>query len=113
MRAFSQHVLTSLRPLVTTNYVMNELVALLTSRSELARGQIITFVNSIKHMAQLHIIHIDSALDHQAWTMLEDKNWSPVDAASFVVMRQFQINEAFTGDHHFTQAGFVRLPEPA
>jgi predicted nucleic acid-binding protein len=35
--------------------------------------------------------------------------WSLVDCASFVVMRQQGIVEALTTDHHFEQAGFVRL----
>lgn len=39
-----------------------------------------------------------------------DKEWSLVDAASFVVMRRLGITEAFTTDHHFEQAGFIRVP---
>ncbi len=38
-----------------------------------------------------------------------DKEWSLVDCASFVLMRQREINEALTSDHHFEQAGFSRL----
>jgi len=58
-------------------------------------------------------VHIDQALDAAAWSLLEqysDKEWSLVDAASFVVMRQLALTDAFTSDHHFTQAGFVRVP---
>jgi predicted nucleic acid-binding protein len=32
-----------------------------------------------------------------------------VDCASFVVMQQSGLAEAVTTDHHFEQAGFVRL----
>ncbi len=39
----------------------------------------------------------------------QDKEWSLVDCASFVVMQQRGIFEALTSDHHFEQAGFVRL----
>lgn len=39
-----------------------------------------------------------------------DKDWSLVDAASFVVMRHMGITEAFTTDHHFAQAGSTRVP---
>jgi predicted nucleic acid-binding protein len=38
-----------------------------------------------------------------------DKEWSLVDCASFVVMQHRSIVEALTADHHFEQAGFVRL----
>lgn len=111
LRAFSTELIQSGRPLLTTNYVITEVVALLTNRSPLSRPQILAFTNQIKSTAQ--VIHIDPALDAAAWAMLEqydDKDWSLVDAASFVVMRQLGITEAFTSDQHFTQAGYVRLP---
>jgi hypothetical protein len=38
-----------------------------------------------------------------------DKYWSLTDCISFVVMKDHQITEALTGDHHFEQAGFVAL----
>ena len=38
-----------------------------------------------------------------------DKEWSLTDCISFVIMQQFGITEALTGDHHFEQAGFVAL----
>lgn len=41
---------------------------------------------------------------------MTDKEWSLVDAASFIVMRRLGITEAFTSDQHFIQAGFLRVP---
>jgi predicted nucleic acid-binding protein len=38
-----------------------------------------------------------------------DKDWSLTDCIPFMVMQQRGIVEAFTGDHHFEQAGFVAL----
>ena len=38
-----------------------------------------------------------------------DKEWSLTDCISFVVMRERNISEALTGDHHFEQAGFSAL----
>lgn len=102
------------RPLATTNYVITELVALLTARSRASRVQVLSFIARIKQMPQVHIVHIDQAIDTAAWTLLErhsDKEWSLVDAASFVVMRQLALSDAFTSDHHFVQAGFIRLPQ--
>jgi len=58
------------------------------------------------------IIHIDESLDSKAWDLLvnrTDKNWSLVDCSSFVIMQENNISEALTTDHHFEQAGFVRL----
>jgi len=38
-----------------------------------------------------------------------DKQWSLTDCISFVVMKEHDITEALTADHHFEQAGFVAL----
>jgi len=32
-----------------------------------------------------------------------------IDCTSFVVMQQLALTEALTTDHHFEQAGFIRL----
>ena len=113
MEAFYKQAIASRRTLVTTNYILAELVALLTTRSRASRPRILALIDNIKQVASVRIIHIDPALDGEAWALLErhpDKNWSLVDAASFVVMRHHAIAEAFTTDQHFVQAGFVRLP---
>ena len=39
----------------------------------------------------------------------EDKTWGLVDCASFAVMEDLGVTEAFTDDRHFEQAGFRRL----
>jgi predicted nucleic acid-binding protein len=98
--------------LVTTNYVITELVALLTSPLKISRNKSIGFIESIKTSSLVEIIHIDESLDSKAWNLLInriDKNWSLVDCSSFVIMQENNISEALTTDHHFEQAGFVRL----
>lgn len=100
--------------LITTNYVINELVVLLERRMHFPRKRLIQVVNQVLSSPFVNIIHIDETQHRAAWAMLEkydDKEWSLVDAASFVVMQQFGLTEALTTDHHFSQASFVRLPE--
>jgi predicted nucleic acid-binding protein len=97
---------------VTTNYIIGELVALLTSPLRIPRPTIIAFVNSLKLSPDVLIIYLDETLDDQAWRLLtarQDKEWSLVDCASFIVMQQRHISEALTTDHHFEQAGFIHL----
>ena len=39
----------------------------------------------------------------------DDKDWSLTDCISFVVMQDWDIHAALTGDRHFQQAGFNAL----
>jgi uncharacterized protein len=102
------------RRLVTTNYILTELVALLSSRYHLPRPQVITAINAIKKDVSVEVVHIERPMDNEAWALLEtriDKEWSLVDACSFVVMWRSGMREALTTDHPFTQAGFIRIPQ--
>ena len=100
------------RRVVTTNYVLSELLPLLTMRLHVRRKRALNLIEPIRLDPLVEIVHIDESLDADAWRLLEnrlDKTWSLVDAASFVVMKNRQITEALTTDHHFEQAGFTRL----
>lgn len=100
------------RQLITSNYIITELVALLTSPLRLPRNQIIGFIQSIKNSPYITVYHIDNNLDLLAWELLisrEDKQWSLVDCSSFMIMQQEGLLECLTNDIHFEQAGFIRL----
>lgn len=99
-------------PMLTTNYVLTELVALLTSPLRLSRPRVVEIVEGIKASPFFEIIHIDKELDEITWELLKnrlDKQWSFVDCSSFVVMQDREISKALTTDHHFDQADFIRL----
>ena len=98
--------------ILTTSYIITEVVALLTSPLRIPRPQIIAFIQSLKDSPYIEILHIDPDTDDQAWQLLasrKDKAWSLVDCSSFIIMQQNNITEALTNDHHFEQAGFIRL----
>lgn len=98
--------------LVTINYVIAELVALLSNPIRFPRIRSIKFIESIKSSSLVDVVHIDEDLDSKSWELLTnraDKNWSLVDCSSFIVMQENKITDALTTDHHFEQAGFVRL----
>lgn len=113
VQAVYQQAIARNQLLITTNYVLAELIALLSSRSRISRQQIVTSIDALKITPHVEIIHIDTGLDAMAWTLLKsyiDKAWSLVDASSFVIMTSYGMTEAITTDNHFIQAGFVRLP---
>ncbi len=96
---------------VTTNYVLSELIVLLSSRGQ-HRPAVLNNIGTIRSADWVEIVHVDEALDEKAWQLLVnrlDKKWSLVDAVSFILMQERGITEALTADHHFEQAGFVRL----
>ena len=109
--AFKQMRQSNLK-IITSNYVIAELVSLLHSPLRIPRSQIFTTIDSTKTYSHLEIIHIDSAIDAAAWNLCKarpDKPWSLVDCTSFVIMQQLNIQQALTTDRHFEQAGFIRL----
>jgi len=70
------------------------------------------YVDAVKTASYVNVIYIDAVIETAAWSLLKnraDKTWSLVDATSFVIMQQLGVQEALTTDHHFEQAGFIRL----
>jgi predicted nucleic acid-binding protein len=98
--------------LVTTSAVMSELVTLMTSRLRRSRKQLLETIDLLKADPLLELLFVEKTTDDAAWDLLRqrlDKEWSHVDAIRFVIMQQHGLTEALTTDHHFEQAGFVRL----
>lgn len=96
-------------PTIVTDAVLMEIAA------NLARGykkEAITVIEKLMASAQVRLIHVTPSLFDRGFALYKqhvDKTWSLVDCISFVVMRDENITEALTLDHHFEQAGFVAL----
>lgn len=98
--------------LITTNYVLMELAALLVSPLKVKGDARIQILDEIRSANWLKILFVSRTSDEEAWNLLKarpDKDWSLADCSNFVVMRSRGIAEALTNDRHFEQAGFVRL----
>lgn len=98
--------------LITTNLVLIELTALLTSPLRMPKSKQIQLMGDLQTDPSVEVVFIDSMLETAAWNLWRarpDKEWGLVDCASFVVMQQKRLTEALTTDHHFEQAGFLRL----
>ncbi len=99
--------------IITTNYVITELTALMISPLRIPRPTAINIIEGLKTSPYVEVVHIDPTLDAAAWQLFKqrpDKDWSLVDCASFVLMQQQGITDALTTDHHFEQAGDVAHP---
>jgi predicted nucleic acid-binding protein len=97
---------------VTTNYVLDETyTGLLTKVGHFAA---IDFGKKIRASKLIMVVHISEKIEEETWHFFQkhsDKGFSFTDCTSFVVMRRFNLTEAFTNDHHFVQAGFTILLE--
>jgi len=70
------------------------------------------FIDGLRNSEDVEIVPASSdlfSLGLELYKSRVDKEWSLVDCTSFVVMNDYYITEAFTEDHHFEQAGFIKL----
>jgi uncharacterized protein len=98
------------RHLITTDWVFAETANGLARTP--ARHRFISAVQRFEKSPTCHLIQVDRILFDQSlnlYSQAEDKSWGLIDCASIIVMRNEGIVDAFTTDHHFTQAGFQCL----
>jgi predicted nucleic acid-binding protein len=108
--AARQLLATAAEPLVTTDYVIDEALTLLTVRNR--RAPAIDFGNQIFGGMRGHIYYVSEADVRAAWNLFQrfqDKDWSFTDCTSYVVMQRLGIATAFSFDHHFRQFGTVAV----
>jgi predicted nucleic acid-binding protein len=66
-------------------------------------------VERLWNSREVEIVTMERSLIARAvedYRLYTDKTWGLVDCASFILMRERGITEAFTSDHDFEQAGF-------
>jgi predicted nucleic acid-binding protein len=72
----------------------------------------VNLCDRLRNSPQVEIVQVIETTETRAWDLFrerQDKEWGMTDCVSFVVMRDRDLQEAFTNDRHFEQAGFVRL----
>ena len=95
---------------LTTEFVLLEFANALSAPE--FRGKASNFIEGLQKMIDVEIISASSdlfALGFELYKNRPDKEWSVVDCSSFIIMEEMNISEAFTEDHHFEQAGFIKL----
>lgn len=91
------------------NYVLAEFIALTIAR-RVPKARALEFISTL--LDSVEVVWVDESLHQAGVDLLQarlDKEWSLCDAVSFIVMRRWNETGALTTDHHFEQAGFVRL----
>ena len=96
---------------LTHSYVLAEFVALSHARRA-PRAESLVFVADLQDDPEVEVIWVSEEMHRASLSLLQtrlDKAWSLCDGVSILLMQQRGIQEALTADHHFQQAGFVRL----
>ena len=96
--------------LVTTDYIVDETLTLLRVRGGLRVAE--TWWREVDSSPYLRWEFISPERAEKARAIFfryADKEFSFTDCTSFVVMHELRLSDALTTDHHFEQAGFVRL----
>ena len=102
------------RRFVTTDYILDETITLLRIRHSHAAAA--DFLQTVTTTQALHLEWVDSDCFHKAadvFTRHADKEWSFTDCVSFSIMLELNMQDAFTTDHHFRQAGLNPMLEKA
>ena len=76
------------------------------------RAKAVKLIDGLRSLPHLHIVPSDTSLLAEGWQLYRtrtDKEWSLTDCTSIVVLQKEHIEQVFTSDHHFAQAGFVKL----
>lgn len=106
-----QGIVQALPQFVTTSYVFDELVTYFNSRGYHEKA--VQIGNDLLVSPSVEFIHVDQSLFREGWEYFQqhqDKDYSLTDCISFIVMKQFSSDVAFTFDGHFAQAGFKKVP---
>ena len=106
--AASRWLSQNVEPLLTTDYVIDEILTLLQRRGEIVRARLLGEKLFTKKLASIE--YLSEADINQAWQVFlkfADKEWSFTDCTSKVVIEKFNLTHAFAFDRHFRQFGKV------
>ncbi len=96
--------------LVTTDYVIDELLTLMKMRGEFQRALVLGPSLLREELCRLEwVTPADVDLAWQVFATYRDKGWSFTDCVSRVVMERLAIDTAFAFDVHFRQFGSLTV----
>lgn len=98
-------------PLVTSNFIFDELVTIL--RYNFGHRVAVIYGQALQKSRVVSILRVTPEDEESAWEIFsrfDDQKFSFTDCTSFALMRRLGITEAAAFDIHFEAAGFLRLP---
>ena len=100
------------RPLITSNYVFDEILTLIKLR--MGYHVAINLGQKLWSHEVASLVRVTEDDESRAWEIFvqyEDKGFSFTDCTSFAIMERLKIDTAFAFDDHFIQYGkFVIIP---
>jgi predicted nucleic acid-binding protein len=100
------------RGIVTSNHVRGETWTYLRRRA--GHGAAVGFLDSLERTPRVRLVAASAKQEEDALRFLRqrgEREYSFVDATSFVLMKSLRIREALAFDGDFSAAGFVELRE--
>ncbi len=95
------------RPLVTTDYVLDETLTLTKARTSAKVAlALLDRIESSPALSIQHITHDRFAAAKAFFRKHADHGYSFTDCTSFILMHEMEIRDVLTTDRHFAQAGF-------
>jgi predicted nucleic acid-binding protein len=95
------------RSVIVTEFVLLELGGAMVSSDD--RRLFTGFLRYLQSEPDTLIVPASRELFQRGFELFaarRDKHWSLTDCTSFVVMKEYDLSDALTTDHHFEQAGF-------
>ena len=95
------------RPVVVTNHLAGESWTFLRRRA--GHRAAVTLLDVLRSR-RVQLVQVDEHLEQDAWRWLrrhDEREYSFVDATSFMLMRRLRIREALAFDGDFAAAGFT------
>ncbi len=98
------------RGIVTSNHVRGEIWTYLRRRA--GHGAAVAFLDGLERSPRVRILTVSEKQENEALRFLrqrDEREYSFVDAASFILMKSLRIREALAFDGDFSAAGFIEL----
>lgn len=99
-------------PLLTTNFIFDEIVTLL--RRRLGWSVAGDFGRQLKDSRLTTLVAVQWENEERAWELFlefKDQDFSYTDCTSFAVMKALKVDAAFTFDRHFLIMNFQVFPK--